>query len=192
MIKSKRLLAVGVIAALGFTAAACGSDDDDSATTDAPAGTEATAGTEAPDGTEAPPTAPPAREAPAGSDAPAGECDAVIGMAFDVTGRGDKSFNDAAGAALDQAVSELGITFEESTPTGEGDRAERLQGLVDSGAGLVQWQRLPVLRLDHVASPRQPRRQLHHRRLGRRGRRTWPRWCSPRSRARSSSVPPRR
>ena len=51
MIKSKKLLALGMVAALGF--AACGSDDDDtgSETTDAPAETE---GTESPEGTEAP------------------------------------------------------------------------------------------------------------------------------------------
>jgi len=49
MIKSKKLLAVGVIAALGL--AACGSDDDSSSSTDAPDSTEATDGTTAPDST---------------------------------------------------------------------------------------------------------------------------------------------
>ncbi len=51
MIKSKKLLAVGVIAALGL--AACGSDDDSSSSTDAPDSTEATEGTTAPDSTDA-------------------------------------------------------------------------------------------------------------------------------------------
>ena len=115
MIKSKKLLAVGIIAALGL--AACGSDDDSgSESTDAPDSTEATDGTSA--------------------GAPDGDC--AIGMGYDVTGRGDKSFNDAAGAALEQAQADLGITFSESTPTGEGDRSARLQGLVDEGNGLVQ------------------------------------------------------
>lgn len=115
MIKSKKLLAIGVIAALGL--AACGSDDDTaSESSEAPAATEA----------------------PAGTDAPTGTGDCAIGMAYDVTGRGDKSFNDAAGAALEKAEADLGITYSESTPTGDGDRAERLQGLVDGGAGLVQ------------------------------------------------------
>ena len=122
MIKSKKLLAVGIVAALGL--AACGSDDDSgSESTDA-----ATEGTEAPSATEAPTE---------GTDAPA-EGDCFVGMAYDVTGRGDKSFNDAAGAALEQAAADLGISYSESTPTGDGDRAERLQGLVDEGAGLVQ------------------------------------------------------
>ena len=121
MIKSKKLLAVGIVAALGL--AACGSDDDtDSASTDAPDATEA------PDGTEAPTE---------GTDAPATGDGATVGVVFDITGRGDRSFNDAAGAGLDQAVEEFGVTGLESTPTGDGDRAERVQGLVDEGAGLV-------------------------------------------------------
>jgi basic membrane protein A len=120
MIKSKKLLAVGIIAALGL--AACGSDDD-SGSSDAPDSTEAaTATTEATtEGTDA---------------APTGD-GATVGVVFDITGRGDRSFNDAAGAGLDQAKDELGVTGLESTPTGDGDRAERVQGLVDQGAGLV-------------------------------------------------------
>ena len=55
MIKSKRVLALGTIAALGFTAAACGSDDDDaSSTADTTAGSEAPAGPKPRHGTEAP------------------------------------------------------------------------------------------------------------------------------------------
>jgi basic membrane protein A len=128
MIKSKKLLAIGVIAALGL--AACGSDDDASSSTDAPDSTEATTeGTEATtEGTEA---------TTEGTDAMA-EGDCAVGVAFDVTGRGDNSFNDAAGGALDEAVANLGVVASESTPTGDGDRSERVQGLVDGGAGLVQ------------------------------------------------------
>ena len=127
MIKSKKLLALGMVAALGF--AACGSDDDDSGseTTDAPTETEAPAGTEAPEGTEA----------PAGTDGEAAEGDVTVGVIYDITGRGDRSFNDAAGAGLDQAKAELGVTGLESTPTGDGDRAQRVQGVVDEGAGLA-------------------------------------------------------
>lgn len=61
----------------------------------------------------------------------------AVGLLFDITGRGDKSFNDAAAAGLDQATAELGIKPSESTPTGDGDRAERLKGLVDAGNGLI-------------------------------------------------------
>ncbi len=122
MIKSKKLLAIGVIAALGL--AACGSDDDTgTASTDAPDSTE-----EMTEGTDA---------TTEGTDAMAEGDGATVGVVFDITGRGDRSFNDAAGAGLDQAVEELGVTGIESTPTGDGDRAERVQGLVDEGAGLV-------------------------------------------------------
>jgi basic membrane protein A len=125
MINSKKMLAFGVVGVLGL--AACGSDDEasDDTTADTAAeteGTDAAATTEATEGGE--------------GEAASGDCN--VGMAFDITGRGDKSFNDAAAAALEQAVTELGITFEESTPTGDGDRAERVEGLVDGGAGLVQ------------------------------------------------------
>ncbi len=65
------------------------------------------------------------------------EGDCAVGVVYDITGRGDRSFNDAAGAGLDQAVAELGATGSESTPTGDGDRAQRVQGLVDEGNDLV-------------------------------------------------------
>jgi basic membrane protein A len=120
MIKSKKLLAIGVIAALGL--AACGSDDDTGSAT-----TDAADSTEAPDGTTAPDT----------TDDMASGDGATVGVVYDITGRGDRSFNDAAGAGLDQAKADLGVTGIESTPTGDGDRAERVQGLVDEGAGLV-------------------------------------------------------
>lgn len=67
----------------------------------------------------------------------AADGDGSIGLLFDITGRGDRSFNDAAAAGLDAAVAEFGLTGNESTPTGDGDRAERLQGLLDQGNDLV-------------------------------------------------------
>ncbi len=59
-----------------------------------------------------------------------------IGMAYDVGGRGDQSFNDAAAAGLDKAVKELGVTSKEAAATNgeaESARAERLQQLIDAG-----------------------------------------------------------
>jgi basic membrane protein A len=48
---------------------------------------------------------------------------------FDVTGRGDKSFNDAAAAGLDKAKADYGITGTESTPTTQdgSDRPPRIK-----------------------------------------------------------------
>jgi basic membrane protein A len=140
MITSKRVLAAGLVAALGFTAAACGDDDDDETTSDdttaegttAPeATTGATTGaTTAPDATTADTTAPDGTSAPM-------EGGQTVGLLYDITGRGDKSFNDAAAAGLDQAVEEFGVVPSESTPTGDGDRAERMNGLIDQGNELI-------------------------------------------------------
>jgi basic membrane protein A len=125
MINTKKLLALGFVAALGL--AACGSDSKSSSSTDA-AGSTPAKGTEAASG---------AGTTTAGSEAPTGSCAKKVGVVYDITGRGDKSFNDAAGAGLDKAKKELGVTASESTPTGDGDRAERVQGLVDAGNDLV-------------------------------------------------------
>lgn len=115
MTSRKRVLAVAVTAALALFAAACSSDDSDSGSDTAAETTAAEAGGD---------------EQPAASDI-------STGLLFDITGRGDRSFNDAAAAGLDQAVGEFGITGNESTPTGDGDRAERLQGLIDQGNDLI-------------------------------------------------------
>lgn len=136
MRKTKRFAALALTASL-FVVAACGDDEEEgTATTEAPAA----ATTEAPaaDTTEAPAadtTAPPAADTTAAGEEPAEA--ASVGLLFDVTGRGDKSFNDAAAAGLDQAVEEFGIAASESTPTGDGDRADRLNLLVDDGNELV-------------------------------------------------------
>jgi len=59
-----------------------------------------------------------------------------VGMAYDVGGRGDQSFNDAAAAGLDKAKTELGAQIKEASATNgeaESARQERLQQLVDAG-----------------------------------------------------------
>jgi basic membrane protein A len=143
MIKSKRVLALSLVAALGVTAAACGDDDEDS-TDEATEDTEASGGEETTETTEAmadtTAAATDTTEAMTDTTAGGGEAPAEgvpVGLLFDITGRGDKSFNDAAAAGLDQAVEEFGVVPSESTPTGDGDRAERLNGLVDQGNELI-------------------------------------------------------
>jgi basic membrane protein A and related proteins len=59
-----------------------------------------------------------------------------VGMAYDVGGRGDQSFNDAAAAGLDKAKAELGVEAKEATAVDkepESAREERLQQLIDAG-----------------------------------------------------------
>ena len=60
-----------------------------------------------------------------------------VGLVFDVGGRGDKSFNDAAYAGLERAQRELGITFS-TLETGEGsDREAQMRQLAAGGSQLV-------------------------------------------------------
>lgn len=75
---------------------------------------------------------------PAGSNtasAPA-TSDVKVGLAYDVGGRGDQSFNDAAARGLDKAKTEFGIETQELEATnGETDaqKEERLRTLADDG-----------------------------------------------------------
>lgn len=59
-----------------------------------------------------------------------------VGLAYDIGGRGDQSFNDAAAKGLDKAKSELGVTAQEAEAnTGEAESAkeERLRTLAQAG-----------------------------------------------------------
>jgi basic membrane protein A len=77
------------------------------------------------------------------TDGAAAECNAdiTVGVALDVGGLGDKSFNDAAKAGLDQAIAD-GLVCEENTQFVEADntgsnRDENVQALADEGYNLV-------------------------------------------------------
>lgn len=62
--------------------------------------------------------------------------DVKVGLAYDVGGRGDQSFNDAAAAGLDKAKDEFGIESQESeAATGEPEsaREERLIQMAEAG-----------------------------------------------------------
>jgi basic membrane protein A len=83
-------------------------------TTSAAGGTSTTAG-EAPDGTGR-----------------------TVGMAFDVGGRGDLSFNDLAALAFDNAIAEYGVTGDELAPDAGGEnREENLRLLAEAGMELI-------------------------------------------------------
>ncbi len=71
-----------------------------------------------------------------GSDDCVEKGDVKVGMAFDVGGRGDQSFNDSAAAGLDKAACELGFEVKDAEAQDgepESAREERLQQLVDAG-----------------------------------------------------------
>jgi basic membrane protein A len=109
--RAKMLVLIGV---LSIVAAACGDDDGDET-----GGTGGTGGTGA------------------------AECNAdnQVGMAFDIGGLGDKSFNDSANAGLQQAIAD-GLVCEDNVVTNEAnstgsDRDQNLQALADAGFNLV-------------------------------------------------------
>lgn len=116
MRRSNKLAALLTAGILSFAVTACGSDD--SSGTDEPSGTTSSDSGDSPE-----------------SDAPA-ESDVKVGMAYDVGGRGDQSFNDSAAAGLDQAKEEFGIESEEAeAEDGEAEtaREERLRTFADAG-----------------------------------------------------------
>ena len=111
--RAKALVLIGV---LSVVAAACG--DDNGGETGGAGGT-ATGGTAA------------------------AECNAdmKVGIAFDIGGLGDKSFNDAANAGLQQAIAD-GLVCEDNVVTNEAnstgsDRDQNLQALADAGFNMV-------------------------------------------------------
>ncbi|MFJ9694663.1 BMP family protein [Kitasatospora sp. NPDC101183] len=59
-----------------------------------------------------------------------------VGMAYDIGGRGDQSFNDSAARGLDKAKSDLGVSVTEAEAKpgeAEADKETRLKNLVDGG-----------------------------------------------------------
>lgn len=60
-----------------------------------------------------------------------------VGLVFDVGGRGDKSFNDAAYLGLDRAARELGITAELVEPSGAEDREAAMRLFAARGFDLI-------------------------------------------------------
>lgn len=57
-----------------------------------------------------------------------------VGLAFDIGGRGDKSFNDSAYTGLEKAKTELGADIKELSPSADGsNRGDLLRQLADAG-----------------------------------------------------------
>lgn len=72
--------------------------------------------------------------ASASSGASAPTSDVKVGLAYDIGGRGDKSFNDAAAMGLDEAKNKYGVTAQEVSVNDAGtDRVDRLTLLADGG-----------------------------------------------------------
>lgn len=78
------------------------------------------------------------RSSSPGADAPGGAAGPMqVGLVFDIGGRGDKSFNDAAYAGLEAAQKELGIRYT-TLETSEGaDREAQMRQLANGPAKLI-------------------------------------------------------
>ncbi|MGA8211798.1 MAG: BMP family ABC transporter substrate-binding protein [Nocardioidaceae bacterium] len=72
----------------------------------------------------------------AGDGGSGSDSEVKVGMAYDVGGRGDQSFNDSAAAGLDKAAQQFGMATQESeAKDGEAEsaREERLRTFADAG-----------------------------------------------------------
>lgn len=116
----KRLGFVALLAVFALVAAACG--DDDGATT-----------TTAPQDVVVPDFCP---EIPGAAAAVADGAGVNVGLTFDLLGRGDQSFNDAAACGIDWARFYFGVSVSEITPTDAAARATDLQ-LQAENSGIV-------------------------------------------------------
>ena len=156
--------AIAIVCSLALIAAACGDDDDDDPVAITPA-TEAPV-TEAPTTTEAPPPA------ACGTDISSGEImsdpiqsspAAEVGLVFDLGGRGDLSFNDAAAAGLDRAKEDFDLDAQEASPNDDGSNREAILQLQADRAELVLG--IGFLFADSLAKScgGQPRHELRYR-----------------------------
>jgi basic membrane protein A len=125
-----------LLLAFALIVAACSSDSDDTTTTAAAAGGDETTTTEAM-ADETTTTEAMADETTTTAASGAGE-GIKVGMAYDIGGRGDLSFNDSAATGLDKAVTDYGIETQELEPTAGGEnREENLRLLAESGFELI-------------------------------------------------------
>jgi basic membrane protein A len=129
----KRGAILVLLLVFALVAAACSSDDSsDDTTTTAAGGDDATTTTAA--GGDDTTTTAAAETTTTAAPAPA----VPVGMAYDIGGRGDQSFNDSAAAGLDKAVVDYGIESTELEPSAGGEnREENLRLLAEAGNELV-------------------------------------------------------
>lgn len=60
-----------------------------------------------------------------------------VGLVYDIGGRGDQSFNDAAYAGVERAKNELGIEFTEASPNDDGSNRKELLELAAQNSDIV-------------------------------------------------------
>ncbi|QIG44123.1 BMP family ABC transporter substrate-binding protein [Nocardioides anomalus] len=111
MRRTRKIASVLTVGILALGATACGDDSD--------SGSDSGGGS-----------------AGGGDETTSASSDIKVGMAYDVGGRGDQSFNDSAAAGLDKAKDEFGFDADESEATdgeAESAREERLVTFAEAG-----------------------------------------------------------
>src|ERR1700730_1742768 len=135
MRRNRRMYAaLAVLTGLSLVSAACGSSSK--TTTNTSGAASVTTGASSQTTAPAAVTTAPSSVTTSGPTVAPGQ---KIGLLYDITGRGDKSFNDAAAAGLDKAKTEFKVVAQESTPTAAdgSDRKDRLETVVAGGNKLV-------------------------------------------------------
>jgi basic membrane protein A and related proteins len=107
--RTRKIASVLTVGILALGATACGDDSDSGSDSGGSAG---------------------------GDESTSASSDIKVGMAYDVGGRGDQSFNDSAAAGLDKAKKDFGMDADESEATdgeAESAREERLVTFAEAG-----------------------------------------------------------
>lgn len=140
-----RLGAVAALAAVSMLASACGSDKPSTSTSSSGDSSAASdTGSSSPTSSSA---STPAGSTQAGAATATSSTPAAgkirIGLAYDIGGRGDKSFNDAAAAGLEAATKKLGVgssdvkELEAVAGESEAQKQARLTQLADNGYNCI-------------------------------------------------------
>ncbi len=129
MRRAAGLKLIAGLAAAGLALAACSSGSSSSGTTTSAAGSAAASASAGASGSAA---------ASGAAASMTGDPSAVkLGLAYDIGGRGDQSFNDLAASSLDKAKA-AGVTVVGELTAGAGEpdsaKTDRLNQLIDSGA----------------------------------------------------------
>ena len=138
MRRARSLKLIAGLAAAGLALAACSSGSSTSGSTTSAAASSAESSAAASSGASSSGASSASSSAAASGAAFTGDPSAVkLGLAYDIGGRGDQSFNDLAAKSLDQAkAAGVSVVGELTAGPGEPDTAkvDRLNQLIDSGA----------------------------------------------------------
>ncbi len=146
-----RLSAVAALATVSMLATACGSDKPSASaptgTSSAATDTASSSSTSSSPSESSTPSSSPVGSSQAGTATTPSSTPAAgnikIGLAYDIGGRGDKSFNDAAAAGLEAATKKLGVPssnvkeLEAVAGESEAQKQARLTQLADNGYNCI-------------------------------------------------------